>query len=116
MFRLVASVCSAALGMCLIIAPFKQRVVLDLEAIEVTGLFRIRRMAQQDIGARMEVPAYWPTWVILPKVYGQPKIMFDTSYDFDKVFWDWFNALPIADGTFFKTRKEQRRNKSKSIN
>ena len=114
-FWLVLSVCYAVMGVYSITAPFKQRVILDPDFIEVIGLFGVRRIAQQDVGARMGVAAYWPTWVILSKVYGQPKIMFEMCYDFDKVFWDWFNAIPIADGTFFKTRKEQRRSKSKSI-
>ena len=111
---LILSVCVAAYGMYFIIESFKQRVILDPDFIEVIGLFGSRRIAQQDIGAKMTVAGYGLRWVILSKVYGQPKITFDMSNNFDQLFWNWLNAIPIADGAFLRSRKEQRRSKFKS--
>jgi hypothetical protein len=93
------------MGGLLIAAPLRQRIILHEDSIEVVGTIFTRRLSYYEIGAKMAVPAKWQTWSIIPKERSQRRVMFEMSYDFDDVFWDWFNAIPKADDAFWKNRR-----------
>ena len=96
---------SAAFAVAIIVGAGKNRVILDADGIVVIGLLGTRRMRYADIGARMFVFAFWPTWSVLPKQRAARKMMFEVTYDFDQVFWKWFETIPKADGAFFRSRR-----------
>ena len=97
---------SAAFAVAIIVAAGKNRVILDADGIAAIGLLGTRGMRHADIGARMFVFALWPTWSLLPKRGAAGKMMFEVAYDFDHVFWDWFETIPKADRTFFRSRRD----------
>jgi hypothetical protein len=102
-------VASILLGGYMIAAVSRCRVILHADGIEVIGVFRRRRIAYKDIGAKMAVQAFWPTWTILSTQRSNNSVMFEMAYDFDEAFRDWFAEIPKPDGAFWKQRGESRR-------
>lgn len=98
-----------SMGAFFIVGVRRSRVILHADAIETVGLFGRRRLAYEDIGAKMPVPAYCSTWAILPTQRSKKKVMFEIAYDFDQTFWSWFNDIPRTNKNFWKKRRQTRR-------
>ena len=105
---LILELMAWALALFFILAPRKQKIILGVDGIELTGVLRRRRMAYEEIGARMFIFSLWPAWVILPKQRRARKLIIEVAYDFDKVYQDWFEAIPKADRSFFQSRRDRR--------
>src|SRR5260370_34969800 len=90
------------LGVGTIIAPIRQRIILDEDGVEEVGLLFTRRLLYSEIGEKMRVPAKWPTWALVPKQRSKRRVMFEMAYKFDEAFYNWFNATPRADKDFWK--------------
>jgi hypothetical protein len=93
---------------CVLAALRRQRVVLHADEIEVVGVFTTRRLAYSDIGAKMPVAGYWPTWALLASESSKRRVMFEMAYNFDQAFRDWFDKIPRADNAFWQGRRATR--------
>jgi hypothetical protein len=107
---LAIAMCAAGilLGSFMIAGASRYKVILDAEGIEIIGLFQRRRIAYEDIGAKMAVPAFWPTWAIVPTLRSKKSVVFEFAYDFDQVFKAWFADIPKADNAFWRQRRWSR--------
>jgi hypothetical protein len=94
-----------AMGAAMIVAPIRQRVILEAAGIEMIGLFRTRRLAYGDIGAKRAIRGTVPVWSIIPAQRGMKGFQIDMSYDFDAPFLDWLATIPPADAAFLAGRR-----------
>ena len=80
----------------MVIAPFRQRVTLGADAIEVVNMFWTRRIAYSDIAAKVRIPGRWPTWGLVPETGLAKPVRFEMggTYSFDQPFLDWLAAIP----------------------
>lgn len=87
-------------GLCLLSAVWRSRVVLTADAIEVHGVFTVRRLARADIGGRRLLRVNYGQTVtqLLPNAAGLKTLKFSSSgMQRDGVLDAWIAALPDLD-------------------
>ena len=92
----VSAICGISILMALIfiIGPFRQKIILCDDAIEVVGTLRSRKMRYADIDGKRPVRANYPVWCLYSSGNKWNKVLIEMSYDFDKTFTDWLESIP----------------------
>lgn len=87
-------------GVCLLAAVWRSKVVLTQDAIEVHGLFTVRRLARSEIAGRRLLRVNYGQTVteIVPNTEGVKPLKFSSSsMQTDRVLDSWLGALPDLD-------------------
>ena len=106
----VLGCCGVGGGALIIISSITGHVDLYPDAIVVGSAlpFGNRRLERKDIGAKMTVFIYVPSYILYPRMKNQKPLRIGTMGSEDDYFRQWMDNIPNADREFFRRRRQQK--------